>query len=142
MFLGFRVAAISAPTSQTFDCMPTNVWDGDGPVWSEEGPRIRLAGIATRELVGSCSPGHPCPDADAISVRDALVALVGRPIGMGRQDHILVDDPTMSCVSTGYAGGNRLERGVFRRALAMFRAPSFAVAGLHAAKVTGRYECR
>lgn len=46
-----------------FLCTPTLVADGDGPVWCAEGPRIRLAGIAARELDGTCRPGHPCPRA-------------------------------------------------------------------------------
>lgn len=32
---------------ETFACTPTHVWDGDGPIWCEEGPRLRLAGIAS-----------------------------------------------------------------------------------------------
>ena len=40
------------PSGQTFVCTPTHVWDGDGPVWCEEGPRLRLAGIAARDLMG------------------------------------------------------------------------------------------
>ena len=107
MILLLLMSTIATPTGQTFDCTPTHVWDGDGPVWCAEGPRIRLAGIAARELDGSCSPGHPCPAADAITARDALVTLVGRPIGVGRHGHVLVEGPTMRCVSTGSAGGNR-----------------------------------
>ncbi|MFN4040018.1 MAG: thermonuclease family protein, partial [Erythrobacter sp.] len=73
------IALASIPAGQTFTCTPEAVWDGDGPVWCEEGPRIRLAGIAARELDGTCSPGHPCPDASAETARDALVRLVGKP---------------------------------------------------------------
>ena len=100
-------AAYIVPAGETFTCTPTRVWDGDGPVWCEEGPRIRLSGIAARELDGSCRPDNPCPRADAIEARDALVALVGRTIGIGSHGHIMVDGPTMRCVSTGSAGGNR-----------------------------------
>ena len=97
----------SVATGQSFDCTPTHVWDGDGPVWCAEGPRIRLSGIAAREMDGSCSPGHPCPSASAVAARDALVRLVGHPIGKGQHGHVLVDGPTMRCISTGSAGGNR-----------------------------------
>lgn len=34
---------------QTFTCMPTRVWDGDGPIWCAEGQMVRLAAIAKRE---------------------------------------------------------------------------------------------
>jgi endonuclease YncB( thermonuclease family) len=31
-----------------FTCTPVRVWDGDGPIWCAEGPKVRLAGIAAR----------------------------------------------------------------------------------------------
>lgn len=40
------LAVSVVPADEEFTCTPTRVWDGDGPVWCEEGPRIRLAGIA------------------------------------------------------------------------------------------------
>ena len=56
VILGLAVLAISPynakadvpviPSGQTFECTLTHVWDGDGPIWCEEGPRLRLAGIA------------------------------------------------------------------------------------------------
>lgn len=98
---------VAIPIGQGFACTPTQIWDGDGPVWCAEGPRIRLAGIAAREIDGSCRPGHPCPDADPAASRDALVRLVGRPVGIGPNGHVLVAGPTMRCVSTGSAGGDR-----------------------------------
>lgn len=104
MFL-FLVAVV--PSGQTFACTPEAVWDGDGPIWCAEGPRLRLAGIAAREIDGSCSDGHPCPDASGVVARDALVQLVGKPVGKGGNGHILVDGPTMRCRSDGSAGGNR-----------------------------------
>lgn len=90
-----------------FLCTPTAVWDGDGPVWCEEGPRLRIAGIAARELDGSCSAGHPCPDATAEQARAALVSLLGGPRGTLSSGHIRVSSGAMRCVSTGSAGGNR-----------------------------------
>ena len=42
------------PAGQSFNCTPTAVWDGDGPIWCAEGPHIRLSGIAAREMDGSC----------------------------------------------------------------------------------------
>jgi endonuclease YncB( thermonuclease family) len=90
-----------------FLCTPTAVWDGDGPVWCEEGPRLRIAGIAARELDGSCSAGHPCPDATAEQARAALVSLLGGQRGTLSSGHIRVSARAMRCVSTGSAGGNR-----------------------------------
>jgi endonuclease YncB( thermonuclease family) len=72
-------AAMIVPAGQTFTCTPVRVWDGDGPVWCEEGPRVRLAGIAAREMDGTCRDNQPCPDAEPRKARDALVDLVGIP---------------------------------------------------------------
>lgn len=101
------LSLIAVPSGEPFACTPTHVWDGDGPVWCEEGPRIRLSGIAAREMDGSCSPGHPCPSASATEARDALVRLLGIQTGKGMHGHVLVEGPTMRCVSTGSAGGDR-----------------------------------
>ena len=45
-------AALAAQSS--FVCDPISVWDGDGPVHCRSGEKIRIAGIAARELDGSC----------------------------------------------------------------------------------------
>lgn len=92
---------------QSFTCTPVRVWDGDGPIWCAEGPRIRLAGIAAREMDGSCRSGQPCPRASASASRDRLVRLVGRDVGRSREGHVLVRGPALSCRSTGSGGGNR-----------------------------------
>lgn len=105
LFLALLVSVV--PAGEAFTCTPTHVWDGDGPIWCEEGPRIRLSGIAARELDGTCRDGHPCPAAGAIEARDALVRLVGEPVGVGRHGHILVRGPAMRCLSDGSGGGNR-----------------------------------
>ena len=94
------------PSGETFTCTPNAVWDCDGPIWCMEGPRVRLSGIAARELDGS-SPGHPCPVKSAQETRDALVRLVGKPTGVGRHGHMEVENPAMSCISDGSAGGSR-----------------------------------
>ena len=95
------------PRGQNFTCTPTHVWDGDGPIWCREGPRLRLAGIAARELDGSCSAGHPCPTVSGIAARDALVDLLGSSTGVGRHGHILINGPMLQCRSDGLARGNR-----------------------------------
>jgi endonuclease YncB( thermonuclease family) len=100
-------AAPVVKSGQTFMCTPTHVWDGDGPIWCEQGPRIRLAGIAAREMDGTCKPFHPCPDAAAEDARDALVSLVGLRIGVGQHGHILVTGPPMRCISDGPDRHNR-----------------------------------
>jgi endonuclease YncB( thermonuclease family) len=91
----------------TFTCTPTHVYDGDGPIWCAEGPRIRLSGIAAREMNNSCKVGHPCPSASATEARDALVKLIGSPTGKSRDGHILVKGGALQCTSVGGAGGKR-----------------------------------
>ena len=95
------------PADEEFICTPIRVWDGDGPIWCEEGPRIRLAGIAAREMDGTCRTNQPCPDAGAIEARDALVALVGQSIGRSPEGHVLVKGPAMRCRSDGDGVGSR-----------------------------------
>lgn len=94
-------------TGQTFECTPVRVWDGDGPIWCSEGPRIRLAGIAARETDGTCRPNQPCPKASAAQARDALVRILGEPTGRSREGHVLVAGPTLRCLSVGSARGGR-----------------------------------
>lgn len=95
------------PSGHAFACTPTRVWDGDGPVWCAEGPRLRIAGVAAREHDGTCRSNQPCPAATAQASRDALVQLLGRSAGRSRQGHVLVRGGTMRCVSNGPAGGSR-----------------------------------
>src|SRR3546814_10585011 len=58
-----------------FLCTPTLVADGDGPVWCAEGPRIRIAGIAARELDGTCRRGHPCRSEEHTSELQSLMRI-------------------------------------------------------------------
>ena len=98
----------AVPAGETFRCTPTRVWDGDGPIWCAEGQRIRLAGIAAREMDGTCSPGHPCPKASAEAARDGLARLVGRTNGRSREGHLLVRGKPLTCRSAGSAKGKRV----------------------------------
>ena len=107
MSLLLVAAVVIVPAGQTFTCTPTRVWDGDGPVWCAEGPRIRLSGIAAREADGTCRRNQPCPEASAQASRDALVQLVGEPIGQSRYGHVLVRGPAMRCLSVGSGDGDR-----------------------------------
>jgi endonuclease YncB( thermonuclease family) len=95
------------PAGQTFRCTPTAVWDGDGPIWCAEGPKIRIAGVAAREMDGSCRSNQPCPIVDAIDARNRLVRLLGGPRGVRPEGHIIVRSDTMTCQSDGSAGGAR-----------------------------------
>lgn len=90
-----------------FVCTPTAVWDGDGPIWCAEGPRIRLSGIAAREIDGSCQPGHPCPSASGVEARDQLVRLLGGSRGRLATGHVRVVAAPMNCRSDGSAKGSR-----------------------------------
>ncbi len=107
IYLIALLATPIVPAGDVFNCTPIRVWDGDGPIWCKEGPRVRLSGIAAREMDGSCRKGHPCPKASAIAARNALVRLVGKSRGKSSQGHVLVSGPTLRCVSVGGAGGNR-----------------------------------
>jgi endonuclease YncB( thermonuclease family) len=90
-----------------FTCTPTHVWDGDGPIWCAEGPRIRLSGIAARERDDSCRPGHPCPRAGGLAARDRLVELIGRKTGVAPTGHVLVQGEPLRCRSEGSGKGMR-----------------------------------
>jgi endonuclease YncB( thermonuclease family) len=103
----FAGAALAVPAGIAFDCTPVRVWDGDGPIWCAEGPRVRLSGIAAREIDGTCRGNQPCPEATAEESRDALVDLIGGKTGTSPEGHILVRGPALRCLSTGGAGGSR-----------------------------------
>ena len=102
-------AAYIVPAGETFTCTPTRVWDGDGPVWCSEGPRLRLLGIAAREKDGSCRPHHPCPSATPEAATRALVRLLGPTTTQKlKSGHVgLEGAPALMCVSGGSAQGNR-----------------------------------
>jgi hypothetical protein len=91
----------------TFTCTPVAVWDGDGPVWCAEGPRIRIAGVAAREMDGTCKANQPCPAVGAVDARDRLVRLFGGPKGTLPNGHVKVLAAPMTCLSEGSAGGAR-----------------------------------
>ena len=106
MILALLAASI-VDSGQPFTCTPTHVWDGDGPVWCAEGPHLRIAGIAAREMDGTCRTNQPCPAASAIEARDALVQLMGGARGTISTGHVVVSGPRLTCRSEGGAGGNR-----------------------------------
>ena len=90
-----------------FICTPVAVWDGDGPIWCAEGPRVRIAGIAARERDGTCREHQPCPKASAIEARDALVRILGGARGSffatpeADYQHIGLAGPKLRCISDG-----------------------------------------
>lgn len=90
-----------------FNCTPIAVWDGDGPIWCAEGPRIRIAGVAAREIDETCKPSQPCPDVRGTEARDRLVRIFGGARGKLATGHVPVRSVTMTCVSEGSAGGTR-----------------------------------
>ncbi|WP_448660576.1 hypothetical protein ACPVPU_01765 [Sphingomonas sp. CJ99] len=105
MLLALALSAL--PSGTAFTCTPVRLWDGDGPIWCSEGPRVRLNGIAAREANGSCRKGHPCPVASATAARTALAGLLGRQVGVSREGHALIIGPALQCRSYGSAGGGR-----------------------------------
>lgn len=100
MILAFLAAAI-APAGTTFACRPVSVWDGDGPIRCAGGAKVRLRGIAAREIDGSCRPRQPCPRASGVNARDRLVQLLGGARGVTHDGHVLVDGPNLRCRSFG-----------------------------------------
>lgn len=100
-------SALIVPAGENFVCTPIKVWDGDGPIWCAEGPRIRLAGIAAREMDETCRPGQPCPTQSGHAARDHLVGLLGGARGQTDTGHIIVQGPTLNCQSQGHARGSR-----------------------------------
>lgn len=94
MFAGVLAGAL-------FACHPVTVWDGDGPIRCAEGPRVRLHGIAAREIDGTCRRGQPCPRASGVAARDALVDLLGGARGRTRDGHVLVNGSALRCRSYG-----------------------------------------
>lgn len=95
------------PALALFVCTPVAVYDGDGPIWCAEGPKVRLAGIAAREIDGTCRDNQPCPPVGAKRSRDYLVSLVGERTGTLPTGHVTVVGPPLRCTSTGGAGGER-----------------------------------
>lgn len=95
------------PSGHSFICTPTHVWDGDGSNWRREGPPVRLAGIAARELDETCCPSHPCLSTSGVEAPYGLVTLVGRSTRVGRHGHTLAAGSTMSRRSDGSAKGSR-----------------------------------
>ena len=101
------LAAAVVSVGQTFVCTPTHVYGGDGPIWCAEGPHVRIAGIAAKEMDETCRDNQPCPAASAVQARDALVSLLGGARGRINTGHVIVRGPTMHCLSEGSAGGSR-----------------------------------
>lgn len=100
-------AAFVVPAGQVFFCTPVAVYDGDGPVWCREGPKIRLAGIAAREMDGTCNSNQPCPTSSAQQARDQLVSFLGGAKGTMSTGHIKVTARPMRCLSEGGGRGSR-----------------------------------
>lgn len=105
----FVATVMIVPESEPFTCTPVQIWDADGPIWCAEGPRVRLHGVAAREMDGTCREGQPCPDMQPIPARDALIGLLGAAtVEATTTGHIRVSAaPPLACRSFGGAGGRR-----------------------------------
>ena len=102
-----EVPAQVVRTGASFRCTPVAVWDGDGPIWCAEGPKVRVAGVAAREIDDSCRVGQPCPSVSGTEARDRLVRILGGLRGALPEGHVVVRAPTLTCISDGSAGGSR-----------------------------------
>lgn len=70
----------ASPIDDNFACTVATITDGDTFNCLEQSPdgrpiRVRLSGIAARESDGTCSLGHPCPDASAEGATSELERL-------------------------------------------------------------------
>ena len=88
MILMMLAEVVAAGTA--FTCTPIAVWDGDGPIWCAEGPKIRIAGVAAREMDGTCNTAQPCPPVSGTDARDRLVGLLGGARGKLGTGHVRV----------------------------------------------------
>jgi hypothetical protein len=122
---------------KSFKCTPIAVWDGDGPIWCAEGPRIRISGVAAREMDGTCRANQPCPAVGAIEARDRVVKLFGGATGELNTGHITVKSATMTCISEGGAGGGVLPLGANRQYLEISLARLFSRVELSVGPNTG-----
>ena len=102
----------------SLSCTPIKLWDGDGPIHCAEGPKIRLAGIAAREVRwtgkemvdAGCNEGHPCPTKSGVEAREHLAGLLSakrRPGTVLPTGHTAIEGPKLTCTSNGSAGGKR-----------------------------------
>lgn len=102
-----EASARIAPAGSTFKCTVKAIWDGDGPLLCREGVKIRIAGVAAREIDDTCRPYQPCPPVSGVEARDRLVRLFGGARGRTADGHIIVRSAPMRCVSDGPAKGSR-----------------------------------
>lgn len=70
------VAVKTDTASSDFQCRVASVTDGD-TLRCNDGTRVRLHAVAARESDETCSPGHPCPAASAVSATAKLTELAG-----------------------------------------------------------------
>jgi endonuclease YncB( thermonuclease family) len=64
---GFTCTVASITDGDTFRCRETEA--------NGRQIRVRLSGVAARERDGSCTPGHPCPEASSEAATEALAGL-------------------------------------------------------------------
>lgn len=101
MSLLLLVAASVVAAGQSFDCTPTRVWDGDGPIWCAEGPRIRLSGrrrvrsIVAAAMTNRALPCHRLAGYSAsmtISPLERAARAIATEIGVDPDRLITADD--------------------------------------------------
>ena len=90
-----------------FLCTVTSIYDGDGPIHCRERDpigkpiKIRLSGIAAREMSGRCNANQPCPKASAQAAKAALTRLVSRKTLKCRQTGTSYSRVVATCLVEG-----------------------------------------
>ncbi|MGF7150097.1 endonuclease YncB(thermonuclease family) [Sphingomonas zeicaulis] len=116
--------ALAAAAQPSFVCNAVSVWDGDGPITCADGTKIRLAGIATREIDNRCRRGQPCPRPSGAAARDHLVSLLGGARGRTRHGAIRIGPVPLRCAPVGTSYGRTVawcRRGTLDLSCAMVR---------------------
>ena len=115
-----------------FACAAIGLHDADGPIYCATGEKIRLAGVAARELDGSCRPDQPCPPGDPIMRPDALGPNILSPISTSTVSR----DPVLNEVArlqlglskpSRTIGGQRLAAPVYDQFVASAGRPAKAI---------------
>lgn len=95
------------PAQDRFTCTVTRVHDGDGPIHCAELDmagkpiKVRLEGVAVREIDESCRPTQPCPAASGASAKAHLEKLALSKVLQCRKSGTSYGRTVASCTASG-----------------------------------------